>query len=223
MLHRSACRSTAVRAHGWCRLARLRNRLGFDENPKNYLLLLFIAHPGKSSDVSAILVKFSYTRKHRLELLLAQAKDFEKMKLTALNCPSCGARLQVDPERIQVFCSYCGAQIHIDDEVRRFEHKIEYSNAEEAGYQFEKGRQRAMAEAARQSASVSPRPSTPQGQPAPAKRKTWLWVLGWIFIFPVPFTILMLRKKDLNPAIRYGVIAIAWIVYFIWSGVSSKN
>jgi hypothetical protein len=33
----------------------------------------------------------------------------------------------------------------------------------------------------------------------------------------------MLRKKDLNPAIRYGVIAIAWIVYFIWSGVSSKN
>ena len=29
----------------------------------------------------------------------------------------------------------------------------------------------------------------------PKKRKTWLWVLGWICIFPVPLTILMLRKK----------------------------
>ncbi len=145
------------------------------------------------------------------------------MKLIALNCPSCGAQLQVDSERTRVFCSYCGAQIYIDDEVQRIEHKIEYSNAEEAGYQFEKGRQKAMAEAAQQSASFSSRSSTPQEQPTPTKRKTWLWVLGWIFIFPVPLTILMLRKKDLNPVIRYGVIAVAWIVYFIWSGISSKD
>jgi len=48
---------------------------------------------------------------------------------------------------------------------------------------------------------------------APKKRKTWLWVLGWIFIFPVPLTILMLRKKDMKPVLKYGIIAIAWLIY----------
>lgn len=50
---------------------------------------------------------------------------------------------------------------------------------------------------------------------APKKRKTWLWVLGWLFIFPVPLTILLLRKKDMKPALKYGLIAAAWIVYLI--------
>jgi hypothetical protein len=118
----------------------------------------------------------------------------------------------------------CGAHIHIDDEVQRVEHKNEYSNAEEAGYQFEKGRQKAMAEAAQQFALVSPTPSVPQNQPIPRrKRRTWLWVLGWIFMFPVPLTIIMLRKKNLQPAVRYGVIVIAWLVYIVWIGLSPSS
>lgn len=53
----------------------------------------------------------------------------------------------------------------------------------------------------------------------------WLWVLGWICIFPVPLTILMLRKKDMKPAIKYSIIAVAWIVYLLigFSGGSSDN
>lgn len=47
------------------------------------------------------------------------------------------------------------------------------------------------------------------------KRKTWLWVLGWICIFPVPLTILMLRKKNMKPAVKYGIIAAAWLLFFI--------
>lgn len=46
-------------------------------------------------------------------------------------------------------------------------------------------------------------------------KKTWLWVLGWICIFPLPLTILMLRKKDIRPAIKYGIIAAAWVLYLI--------
>ena len=38
---------------------------------------------------------------------------------------------------------------------------------------------------------------------------------SWIFIFPVPLTILMLRKKEMKPTIKYSIIAIAWIVYLI--------
>lgn len=47
------------------------------------------------------------------------------------------------------------------------------------------------------------------------KRKTWLWVLGWIFIFPVPLTILMIRNQNLNKWVRIGIIAAAWILYLI--------
>ncbi len=59
----------------------------------------------------------------------------------------------------------------------------------------------------------------------PKKRKTWLWVLGWLFIFPLPLTILLLRKKDMKPVIKYVIIAVAWIIYLLiaLSGNSSKE
>lgn len=47
------------------------------------------------------------------------------------------------------------------------------------------------------------------------KRKTWLWVLGWIFIFPIPLTILMVRNQKLNKWVKIGIIAVAWILYLI--------
>lgn len=50
---------------------------------------------------------------------------------------------------------------------------------------------------------------------APKPRKTWLWVLGWVFIFPLPLTILLLRKKEMKPFVKYPIIAIAWIIYLI--------
>ena len=44
---------------------------------------------------------------------------------------------------------------------------------------------------------------------------TWLWVLGWIFIFPVPLTVLLLRKKEMNSILKYGIIAVAWLLYLL--------
>lgn len=46
-------------------------------------------------------------------------------------------------------------------------------------------------------------------------KKTWLWVLGWICIFPLPLTILLLRKKDMKPAVKYGIIAVAWVLFLV--------
>ena len=51
---------------------------------------------------------------------------------------------------------------------------------------------------------------------APQRRRTWLWVLGWIFIFPVPLTILMLRNRNLPAALRYGIIIAAWLVFLLF-------
>ena len=56
----------------------------------------------------------------------------------------------------------------------------------------------------------------------PSKRKTWLWVLGWIFVFPLPLTILLLRKKDMKPVLKYGAIAAAWVVFLV-IGVAGMN
>lgn len=53
-------------------------------------------------------------------------------------------------------------------------------------------------------------------------KKTWLWVLGWICIFPLPLTILLLRKKDMKPALKYGIIAVAWVL-FLLIGILGNN
>lgn len=53
------------------------------------------------------------------------------------------------------------------------------------------------------------------GSSTPKKRKTWLWVLGWICVFPIPLTILMLRSKKINKTVKIAVIAVAWLIYLV--------
>lgn len=57
------------------------------------------------------------------------------------------------------------------------------------------------------------------------KSKIWLWILGWLFVFPLPLTTLILRKSKLSTRIKYIIIAIAWIAYAIMliSGASSNK
>lgn len=57
------------------------------------------------------------------------------------------------------------------------------------------------------------------------RSKTWLWVLGWIFVFPIPLTIVMLRKKNMKPVLKYGVIAAVWLIYLliVVAGGSNKD
>ena len=140
------------------------------------------------------------------------------MKIVSMVCPNCGASIQVDADKKNLTCNYCGNNLYLDDEVQH----IQYDNAEETGYQFEKGRQRAQAEA--QQFGTQQYSHSIQ-QPPVKKRKTWLWVLGWIFIFPLPLTILLLRKKEMKPALKYGIIAAAWIVYLLigFSGTSNND
>jgi len=49
--------------------------------------------------------------------------------------------------------------------------------------------------------------------PATKERKTWLWVLGWLLIFPLPLTLILIKKKDMKPALKYGIIAVAWLAF----------
>ena len=65
------------------------------------------------------------------------------MKLVSLNCPKCGAELEVNSELNTVVCNYCGNKFAIDTEIVRVQHDL----SEAAGYNFEMGRIRAQEEA----------------------------------------------------------------------------
>lgn len=132
------------------------------------------------------------------------------MKIIDMSCPNCSAKMTVDIKNKKATCEHCGTEVLIDDEVKH----VQYDNPEEAGYKFEKGRQRAQRENMTTTYSNS---NTPK-----KNNMFWLWVLGWICIFPIPLTILMLRKKDMKPAVKYGILAVAWLVY-IMIGIAGKN
>ena len=126
------------------------------------------------------------------------------MKLIDTTCPKCSANLRVDADMQSAFCEYCGAELLIDDEVQH----LQIDNAESAGYAFEKGRQRAQQEAQmpmEYSAPLAPKKN---------KKMVW-WVLGWIFIFPIPLTIIISRNQKLKTGVKIGIIAVAWIVYLM--------
>lgn len=57
----------------------------------------------------------------------------------------------------------------------------------------------------------------------PQKRNTWLWVIGWIFIFPLPLTIILLRNKRISSRLKTGIIVLAWIIYLIIAILSYNN
>ena len=135
------------------------------------------------------------------------------MRIVDTTCTKCGANLHIDADRKIAFCEYCGAQLLIDDEVQH----LQIDNAESAGYAFEKGRQRAQNEAQAQRYYYN------QPQPAPKKkrRNMFWWVVGWIFMFPIPLTIIVSRNKKLKTGAKIGVIAAAWIIYLL-IGISAN-
>lgn len=65
------------------------------------------------------------------------------MKLLNVHCTNCGAALKVSENAKVITCEYCNQDFILEDDVKRFM----LTNAEQAGYEFEKGRQRAQKDA----------------------------------------------------------------------------
>lgn len=118
------------------------------------------------------------------------------MKLIQTVCPRCGANMRIQQDANKAVCDYCGTTVLIDDEISR----IEYANAEEAGYKFEQGRLRAQAEQVQRPIVQQIRHEYMPVQKK--KRHTFWWVMGWIFIFPIPATILILRNRKMHWLIK---------------------
>lgn len=136
------------------------------------------------------------------------------MKLIEATCAHCGAQLTIDIDKSMAFCQFCGAELIIDQQ-NSF---INENNAESIGYQFEKGRQRAQRETVYQQAGNSTLPSPPV-----RKRHIFWWVMGWIFIFPIPVTILVARNKRIKSWMKALIIIVAWAVYFLIGALAKNN
>lgn len=148
-----------------------------------------------------------------------------------MKCTSCGAEIK-DKSK---FCEFCGSQITYD--MQREQEQLNKAGCPKCGSSNVTFTREKQGELKGKNGTAVVRTtiglckdcgytwSTTDGNQPLKKRKTWLWVLGWICIFPLPLTILMLRKKDMKPALKYGIIAVAWIVYLSigLSGGSDNN
>lgn len=134
-----------------------------------------------------------------------------------MKCPHCGAEIGNTK-----FCEYCGSQItsEMQQELEQL-NKAGCPKCGSSNITFKRENQGEIS--GKNSKQVIHRTvgmckdcgATWYADSAKKKRKTWLWVLGWIFIFPVPLTIILLNKKDMKPALKYALIAIAWVIYLI--------
>lgn len=133
-----------------------------------------------------------------------------------MKCPNCNAEL--GSKRI---CDYCGSQISIDSiKEQELMNKKGCPKCNSTNIQFRRENQGEIR--GKKSKKVIYKTVgfckdcgatwTPPEEVKP-KRKTWLWVLGWIYIFPIPLTIIMLKNTKLVKWLRMTIIAIAWLLY----------
>lgn len=124
------------------------------------------------------------------------------MNVVKLTCPHCGAPLEVPDGAKRVTCQYCDCTAAIEAPL----------SEEEKAYQHEMGRMRARAEYGEPVVSQTTE-RTEYVYVEKKKRHTFWWVMGWIFIFPIPATILIVRSKKMPWWAKALFILLVWGIY----------
>lgn len=141
------------------------------------------------------------------------------MKLINMTCPNCGSKLTVNKEDNECICESCGVSFLIDDNVQH----VQYDNAEEAGYQFEKGRQKAQRDNARN--TVRYQTQTVTRNKKKSSLPIWVWVMLWTCF--LPFTAMYFIYKSNLPRkwklILITGIAILMLVASVKSCIDEVN
>lgn len=102
-------------------------------------------------------------------------------------CPNCGVKVGDHPK----ICYHCGTEY--------------YSNAcPNCGYIPKQETPKADV----YEWTSSPIQNTTVEQPK--KRRTWLWVLGWIFMFPVPLSVLIWRSQKMPTWGKVILLILLW-------------
>ncbi len=144
-----------------------------------------------------------------------------------MKCPNCGAEI----ENVKV-CQFCGT--HITAEMQREQERINKAGCPKCGSSNIEFKRENQGEIRGKKTRTIVHQTIgfckdcgytwyPQEEKHTGlwTKQMWIWVLGWICIFPVPLTVLMLRKKNMKSSIKYGIIVASWVVYFL-IGLSGK-
>jgi hypothetical protein len=122
-------------------------------------------------------------------------------------CEHCGAPLQVTGKVVK--CEYCGCETVFEG----------FTGASVAHDPANTGAR----QSAPQADAVYQAPPLSSEEKPKKKGHLILWILGWLFIFPLPATILIQRKKnEWSPIIRYALIIFLWMLY-LGAGSSGGN
>lgn len=129
-----------------------------------------------------------------------------------MKCPNCGA------ESNRSFCEYCGTRLPIAPQrkccAKCGSTNISFSREKQGEVKVKRSLQ-----VVRKTVGVCKNCGytwyTDVSYQAPKKNNMVWWVLGWIFFFPIPLTILILRNKRMKPAIKYTLVALLWILFII--------
>ena len=157
------------------------------------------------------------------------------MKLVNLVCPTCGAQLDVDMATGQARCRFCKEIFQINDGSQA----DAVSSAEQMGYDFERGRQRAsveftqgfadrIAEARAHMPAMDPEPVyVPEPvfvpEPAPAAASVnpipaWLLVVLWLVFPPAGLfaTVFVLARRLKETGRAERLVSIFITLFFMW-------
>ncbi len=150
----------------------------------------------------------------------------DKTTLVPAQCTNCGGALTVDPNQDAAVCQYCGTPFIVSKAVQNYniQHNTYQTNivnlnkkgTVESILDYAKDRQDKKQQRLDEEKRRAEEERLRQEELKKKRNSKILWVLGWIFIFPVPLTILMLRKKEMVPYLKYGIIAAGWLVYLIF-------
>jgi hypothetical protein len=151
-------------------------------------------------------------------------REGQNMDFKIMKCQVCGAPLDAGLDEKYIICRACDTPLRLNEDATSF-----LRDPEAFGYGFEKGRQRARDEQKRvvnldttsgmsedhliRAAQYDHKTYTNAAPPKRKKKHTLWWVLGWIFIFPIPATILAWRSRKLSMPVKITIIVLCWLLY----------
>ena len=120
------------------------------------------------------------------------------MKTVGIKCPFCGGAVEFGEGEKTAKCPYCDSQIMLD------------GGASDAGYEFEKGRLRAQKDAQEERIAAQRKADAERLRAEKKRKKRIWWVLGWIFFFPIPLTVLIVRSEKIPKNKKRIILIILW-------------
>jgi hypothetical protein len=137
-----------------------------------------------------------------------------------MTCPNCGNTSQVDVDNKQVSCGFCGNPLFLNNTMNGLNGGLVNNNVTPGntvqnntwdGVPTQLGRN--VGQGVEQfSGKINY-----SNKQSNSNNKIWLWVIGWIFIFPVPLTILILRSNRFNKDWKIGLVSGGWFIWLFFS------